>query len=429
MPVLTEEIKVWAALVPQPSTIQLDEEEPGDDGNVAGAAGLDWCGHGVSHVDFERHEPFPLSEGKFLGHGAQGAVYSTECQGGELVAWKKIYCPRGISQTERREISVLKRLNHKHIIKLVGSYTRKPYLGLLLWPVAITDLASFLDGVDGFTTHQASTLSPDAKNEAQAFIKELVGIQEPANLLRQSIGCLASAVVYLHGNSVRHKDLKPANILLYSDGLRLTDFGSATDFSDFSRSATEGGDRGTPKYFSPETSALESCGRASDIFSLGCVFLEMLAVANGCSLERLKQSRPDKDRSFQANLEHVQNWIETVDFMDSDKLLVSQIRLMLNRAPQSRPTVQDVQHRLKCIEVFFDPRARPVYHGKCCNSNCFPLLYDALVPNAEEVNLDLVLDDRTSRPSWTVSVMPQDRRFVERLVLIQVCGSRMTCIF
>jgi len=43
---------VWVALVPLPSTLQLVEEEPSDHDNVAGTAGLDWCGYGVSHVDF-----------------------------------------------------------------------------------------------------------------------------------------------------------------------------------------------------------------------------------------------------------------------------------------------------------------------------------------------------------------------------------------
>lgn len=276
----------WAALVPWYITSQDHDTYIKDGELVAENNGIDWCGRGDSHVDFAKNEPLPLHEDRFLGHGARGAVYSTQCQGGRLVAWKKIYYPRGITLAERREIVVLKRLSHKHIIQLVGSYTQRPYLGLLLWPVATTDLASFLDGVDDFTTHQAVfTSSFDAKDETKLFIKEVVGSGTPASYLRHSIGCLAGAVAYLYANSVRHKDLKPANILLYPNGLRLTDFGTATDFTDFSQSATEEGDRGTPKYFSPETSAFKPCGRASDIFSLGCIFVEMLAVANAYPLE------------------------------------------------------------------------------------------------------------------------------------------------
>lgn len=37
--------------------------------------------------------------------------------------------------------------------------------------------------------------------------------------LWESYGCIASAILYLHNNSIRHKDLKPLNILLSHDGL------------------------------------------------------------------------------------------------------------------------------------------------------------------------------------------------------------------
>jgi serine/threonine protein kinase len=346
-----------------------------DDWDVLETTGLDWCGRGDSHVDFKRSEPLPLSEEKFLGHGARGAVYSTRCKGGEVVAWKRVHCPRGITQKERKEIDVLKRLSHKHVIKLVGSYTQTPYLGLLLWPVAVIDLASFLEGVDGITTNWAkSSLSLEERAEIESHVRKLSSFQNsyptsiltPAVLLRRSIGCLASAVAYLHKESVRHKDLKPANILLYPDRLRLTDFGTSTDFSDYSQSATEGGERGTPKYFSPETAALEPCGRASDIFSLGCIFLEMLAVANGHSFDNLKQNRPDGDHSFHANRVHVQTWILSAEFPEKDSILMSKITWMLSRDPKSRPTIEEIQHHLNLTDLLPYLQQIPMFHEKCC---------------------------------------------------------------
>lgn len=67
------------------------------------------------------------------------------------------------------------------------------------------------------------------------------------------LGCLISAIAYLHDEKIkiRHKDLKPSNILVSADNLWLSDFGSATDFSLLSHSATDN-ERGTLRYFSPE---------------------------------------------------------------------------------------------------------------------------------------------------------------------------------
>ncbi|KAF2815084.1 kinase-like protein, partial [Mytilinidion resinicola] len=94
--------------------------------------------------------------------------------------------------------------------------------------------------------------------------------------LASKFGCLAKAIEYLHSQKIRHKDLKPSNVLLGRDNLWLTDFGSSTDFSMLSMSATENGERGTPKYFAPEVALYERNGRSADMFSLGCIFLEML---------------------------------------------------------------------------------------------------------------------------------------------------------
>ncbi|KAE9967126.1 hypothetical protein BLS_006556 [Venturia inaequalis] len=238
-----------------------------------------------------------------------------------------------------------------------------------------------------------STSSYDAE-EAKHFIQEVVA--------------------YLHSNSIRHKDLKPANVLLYPDGLRLTDFGTATDFTDFSQSATEGGDRGTPKYFSPETSAFELCGRASDIFSLGCIFLEVLAVANGYSLEQLKQSRPDKDRSFQANIEQVRNWIRAAKFKDWDILLLNEIGLMLHAVPGSRPTIEDIQHRLEYVEILSGTSPHSTYLANCCKLNHYNCQEDR--PSiATAITFDLRIGNVLVRPSWHLTIMAEDGDFIHRL--------------
>lgn len=101
-------------------------------------------------------------------------------------------------------------------------------------------------------------------------------IGEARGRLNKVYGCLTNAVKYFHENGIRHKDLKPSNVLLNpNDGLFLTDFGIGRDFADSSTSVTTGTARGNYKYCAPEVACWEPRGRAADIFSLGCVFLQI----------------------------------------------------------------------------------------------------------------------------------------------------------
>jgi serine/threonine protein kinase len=119
---------------------------------------------------------------------------------------------------------------------------------------------------------------------------------------------MSSAIAYLHENHIRHKDVKPSNILLSADGLWVADFGASTDFSSLTQSTTQNGERGTPKYFAPEVAEFKPNGYAADIFSLGCVFLEMIGLCNKYSLAFMRTLRPQRDGSFHANLRAILHW-------------------------------------------------------------------------------------------------------------------------
>lgn len=337
--------------------------------------GLDWAGRGTSHVDFDPNDTLPLSQGRFLGHGVNGGVFETTVCG-QKVAWKRQFCRRRIAEQELREIAILKKIDSRHIIKLVGTYTHGPFLGLLLSPVAVCDLGTFLEDVDSLL-HR----SEDAGFDHQGIQQRLDGLGIQSSLapmaiqqaalkrLKQSIGCISSAIAYLHRQSIRHKDIKPSNILLSSSsGLWVTDFGSSTDFSNVSQSLTDNGERGTPKYFAPEVAEFEPNGRSADIFSLGCVFLELIGLCNGYSLEQMKNLRPNKDLSFHANLDSILHWFNfsgTEVASVADSQLMALVREMLIRVPHKRPTAMDIETRLQLVDVFRSPSADPLW-GECC---------------------------------------------------------------
>jgi serine/threonine protein kinase len=154
------------------------------------------------------------------------------------------------------EIEVLKRLSHHHIVDLIGSFMDSRYMGLIMSPVADMDLGAYLT---------RATNHPE---------------------LRTFFGCLATALEYLHERKVRHKDIKPSNILVHRGNILLTDFGLSFDFSDADGSTTMSIVKDiTLRYCAPEVAQYQARNTMSDIWSLGIVFMEMLAVLKGKTIQ------------------------------------------------------------------------------------------------------------------------------------------------
>jgi eukaryotic-like serine/threonine-protein kinase len=88
---------------------------------------------------------------------------------------------------------------------------------------------------------------------------------------------LASVLAYVHEGGIVHRDVKPSNILVGSDGvIRLADFGIARVVTDPHSHTGNGQTIGTAAYLAPEQVRGEPVTAASDIYSLGLVLLEAL---------------------------------------------------------------------------------------------------------------------------------------------------------
>lgn len=288
-----------------------------------------------------------------LGHGTFGEVtavqeISTRSEyARKLIRVRDRHSSTARDAVEKRvkeEVEIMQKLRHHHIATLLF-YTKEPpgyTFTLIMLPVADYDLLHFLQ----------------EKCINQAFPK-----QEMKHLDRW-FGCLASALAYAHGESIKHEDIKPTNILIKDYRPYLADFGSAKDFSESEYSVLmDAQPAGTPVYWPPEPPSQR--GRPVDIFSLGCVFSEMLTVRQKQTIEAYRDARhvPDSDNgyAFKNNLLGVQEWLTNLPGLDVDvpELLLEEILTMLQSDPRERPVARRVKKRLQDI-LEPDPNDRPL---------------------------------------------------------------------
>ncbi|KAH3958090.1 hypothetical protein HBI81_215510 [Parastagonospora nodorum] len=130
----------------------------------------------------------------------------------------------------------------------------------------------------------AMIISPVAKCDLLKFMEEVAPTPDFLRLLRTFPGCLVTALEYLHHEGIRHKDIKPSNILVNGCNVLFTDFGISRD-GDNTRATTSD----NPRVFTLRYSAPEAAERSfpSNWWSVGCVFLEIFTIVRGEPLSKL----------------------------------------------------------------------------------------------------------------------------------------------
>src|SRR5215469_17808340 len=162
------------------------------------------------------------------------------------------------------------------------------------------------------------------------------------SLLRSFFGCLTHALQYLHDVKIRHRDIKPQNILVKADRVFLTDFGIAFDWEHLSRSTTTSDSGKTRPYAAPEVARYEKRNTSSDIWSLGCVFLEMVTILKGKTVASMRGFFKERNENYwvYTNIDIVPEWIDklrALGFAKDDPPLIW-VMQMLQETPELRPT-------------------------------------------------------------------------------------------
>ncbi|MFD9411969.1 protein kinase [Streptomyces sp. NPDC059989] len=186
-----------------------------------------------------------------LGQGGMGRVLLAAGPDGRLVAVKQVLAhfadDEGFRARFRREVTASR--------KVSGAYT-----------AAVIDADA-----DAATPWLASVFV--AGPSLGAVVKAVGPL--PEDVVRRLAAGLASALVEIHRVGLVHRDLKPDNVLLAEDGVRVIDLGIARAMESGAESDTAltrtGWVVGSPAYVSPEQAEAAPLTPASDVFSLGSV--------------------------------------------------------------------------------------------------------------------------------------------------------------
>ncbi|KAI9126104.1 hypothetical protein K1719_003522 [Acacia pycnantha] len=193
--------------------------------------------------------------GRLLGHGTFAKVYHAKnLQSGKSVALKVVGKEKvikvGMMEQMKREISVMKMVEHPNIVELyeVMASKSKIYIAMEL-----------VRGGELFNKIARGRLREDV---ARVYFQQLI-----------------SAIDFCHSRGVYHRDLKPENLLLDEDGnLKVTDFGLSTFAEHLRQDGLLHTTCGTPAYVAPEVIGRKGYdGDKADIWSCGVILYVLLA--------------------------------------------------------------------------------------------------------------------------------------------------------
>ncbi|KAL1296698.1 hypothetical protein AAFC00_000173 [Neodothiora populina] len=227
----------------------------------------------------------------------------------------------------QQDIVALRKVGHPHLARIVGTYQGLESNSVLFAPAPNSSLKSLLTIRNSFHVVQG-----DLQNLPEYF------------------GCLANAVAFLHANNFCLDTLSPENILLEDGQVIVCDLSVLNDELSSTRSLEV---RPTfdinSSYAAPEVKSTRIYSEPSNIWSLGRVYLDMLTVLGGQSLEDMNDYLTGVDASNGENGsprgspgDPLQEWLQRLRVHDDYLELKALTFQMLSKRPHDRPNINSV---------------------------------------------------------------------------------------
>jgi serine/threonine protein kinase len=194
--------------------------------------------------------------GNLIGEGAYGKVY--EClnvETGEILAVKHVELSGDSKKivhevtSLKKEISLLMNLKHRNVVRYVT-----------------TQVSDDLRSVDIIMEYVPGGSVRSLLNKFEKFHEKTC---------QKYLLQVLQGLFYLHSKGIMHRDIKCANLLVDNEGtVKLSDFGASKyseDSFELNRSL-----KGSPYWIAPEVALRTGHSYSADIWSVGCVAIEML---------------------------------------------------------------------------------------------------------------------------------------------------------
>ncbi len=222
----------------------------------------------TEYLEKDSWENMKYMKGALIGQGSFGSVYlALHAVTGELMAVKQVEMPsssgtqldakkNNMIEALKHEISLLRDLKHPQIVQYLGSNSDDTHLNIFLEYVPGGSVATML-----------VNYGPLGEGLISNFVRQIL------------IG-----LAYLHSKDIIHRDIKGANILVDNKGsVKISDFGISKRVEASTLLTPGGGKKGGQRvslqgsvfWMAPEVVKQTAYTRKADIWSLGCLIIEM----------------------------------------------------------------------------------------------------------------------------------------------------------